>query len=128
MRRLGILGWLTLVLVSAGTTGCGKSDNNPSPDAAALPPAANLAVAGPTVAPPSPSAATVPAAQGRYDAALGEALTLLAERRYPEALSALEAARRLQDTEQVRREIASCASASTVRPRPSAPWPTFSSC
>lgn len=42
---------------------------------------------------------------GRYDAALLEALGRVAERRYPEALAALERARAEQDTEQVRDEM-----------------------
>lgn len=43
--------------------------------------------------------------QEKYDAALLEALNLMAERKYPEALAALEAARKVLDTEQVRLEI-----------------------
>ncbi len=44
--------------------------------------------------------------QERYDAALWTAVTLLADRKYAEAIQALEQARAVQDTDQVRREIA----------------------
>jgi tetratricopeptide (TPR) repeat protein len=44
--------------------------------------------------------------QEKYDAALWDALSLVADQKLPEALAALEKARALQDTEQVRREIA----------------------
>jgi tetratricopeptide (TPR) repeat protein len=51
------------------------------------------------VAPPEASP------QEKYDAALLDALNLMAERRHAKALTALEAARALQDTEQVRQQI-----------------------
>lgn len=51
------------------------------------------------VAPPEPSP------QEKYDAALLDALNLMAERKYPKALAALEAARAVQDTEQIRQQI-----------------------
>lgn len=51
---------------------------------------------------PLPEAST----QDRYDAALLDALRLLADRKFPEALAMLESARRAQDTEPVRQEIA----------------------
>ncbi len=53
----------------------------------------------PPVAPPEASK------QEKYDAALLDALNQLAERKYSQALAALEAARSIQDTEQVRQEI-----------------------
>src|SRR5262249_26111383 len=43
--------------------------------------------------------------QEKYDAALLDALNQLADKKYTDALAALEAARALQDTEQVRLEI-----------------------
>ena len=57
---------------------------------------------------PAPPAIPAPelAPQERYDGSLWTAVSLLTERKYPEALAALEQAQRVQDTEQVRREIA----------------------
>jgi tetratricopeptide (TPR) repeat protein len=49
--------------------------------------------------------AAEPTPQERYDAALLEALCLMAERKYNQALLSLETARSIQDTEQVRLEI-----------------------
>jgi tetratricopeptide (TPR) repeat protein len=43
--------------------------------------------------------------QEKYDAALLEALNLLIDRKYPQALTALENARAVQDTEQIRQQI-----------------------
>ncbi len=51
------------------------------------------------VAPPEPSP------QEKYDAALLDALNLMAERKHTQALAALEAARAAQDTEQIRQQI-----------------------
>jgi tetratricopeptide (TPR) repeat protein len=48
---------------------------------------------------------TEPTAQDRYDASLLEALNLLAEKKEAEALSALETAKKAQDTDQVQQEI-----------------------
>jgi tetratricopeptide (TPR) repeat protein len=52
-----------------------------------------------------PAVSAKPTAQEKYDAALLAALNLLADRKYAEALASLEAARAVQDTEQVRLEI-----------------------
>src|SRR5205807_6878971 len=67
----------------------------------------------PVVAPPvaaTPAAPPVPqpelSPRERYDAAVWSAVTLLTERKYADALEALEEAQAIQDTEQVRREIA----------------------
>lgn len=51
------------------------------------------------VAPPEPTK------QEQYDTALLNALNLLADRKHAQALAALEAARAIQDTEQVRQQI-----------------------
>lgn len=48
---------------------------------------------------------TGPSAQERYDTALLDALNQLADKKYAEALAALEGARAIQDTDVVRREI-----------------------
>jgi tetratricopeptide (TPR) repeat protein len=56
---------------------------------------------------PSPGPEPLPSAgrQERYDAAMLEAYTQIARGKYPEALTALEAARAIDPTEQVQREI-----------------------
>jgi TolB-like protein len=48
---------------------------------------------------------TEPTKQDRYDAALLEALNLLAEKKETQALASLEAAKAIQDDEQIQREI-----------------------
>src|SRR5207237_95212 len=54
--------------------------------------------------PPAP-AAWEASKQEQYDAALLDALNLVAERKLPEALTILQKAQAVQDTEQVQREI-----------------------
>src|SRR5439155_1113650 len=71
----------------------------PANPAAGANPAANTAGA-PQIALPELTP------QERYDAALWDALALVADHKLPEALAGLEKARALQDTEHVRREIA----------------------
>jgi tetratricopeptide (TPR) repeat protein len=86
---------LGLVLV----TGCGKRPVPvPEPDPGSPP-------VVPSPVSPGPGSPAVPARQARHDAALLEAYTQLARGRYAEALAALEAARTIDPTEQVSREI-----------------------
>ncbi len=53
----------------------------------------------------TPVAAPELSPQEKYDAALLNALDLMAERKHAQALAALETARAIQDTEQIRRQI-----------------------
>src|SRR5690242_8583259 len=105
-----------LIVLAAGLvlSGCGKPPRphiqpDPEPAARAEPrKAIPLAVErpGPEVATLKPlfepAAPPEPSKAEKYDAALLDALGLLADRKYPQALTALEAARAIQDTEQVR--------------------------
>jgi tetratricopeptide (TPR) repeat protein len=124
MRRLWPLG-LFAAVVGLLPAGCTRVEppqpvnvtvvNAAAPAAGtpAVPPATQVAQAPADAAPAAPPAADVAAApvpaepgpQEKYDAALLDALNLLADRKYAEALTALEAARAAQDTEQVRLEI-----------------------
>ena len=104
MRRLVVLPFL----LGPALTGCSRGPTVVIAPADATvtvtPPAADKALpadpAGPPVALPELTA------QEKYDAALWDALALVADQKLPEALAALEKARAVQDTEQVRREIA----------------------
>jgi tetratricopeptide (TPR) repeat protein len=115
MRRLSVL-FLAACLLG----GCGRQEPVPEPpavraDVEPVPPlTARPVAAGPedrdSVAavpdrPQEPSIDDVPRAskQERYDAALIDALNLMAERRLGSALEALRAAQKIQDTEQVQR-------------------------
>jgi hypothetical protein len=66
-------------------------------------------VAGQTVAKNSPVGADAPewqTTEDQYEAALADALTLLADQQWPQALEAFEAARRFNDSDFVKGEIA----------------------
>jgi hypothetical protein len=120
MQLRGRFGWLALVALVA--IGCGKEsarENDPATAEPGRPPvqAQNLPPQlkpeaqpaalpyGLAVLPVGAPAAADQALQEKYDAALLEALNLLAEQKFAQALAALEAARQLQDTELVRRQI-----------------------
>ncbi len=115
MRRPAFLVWLPLSLALAA--GCSRAPAPPAapadpPAQAGLPPAlgGDRVVrddgARPEAGAIVPAVAAAEAsAQEKYDAALLDALNLLAERKHAEALAALEAARAAQDTDLVRREI-----------------------
>jgi tetratricopeptide (TPR) repeat protein len=110
MRRFALVCLAVLVLA-----GCGRQDP-PPPDVGATPTPVPI---GPAASTPDdrqpvvavadkvaePAALDLPQAskQERYDAALVDALNLLAERRLTPALEALRAAQQIQDTEQVQR-------------------------
>jgi len=97
----------SLLVVGLILAGCSRQAPTPKPAAPVelTPPA----VAAPPVSAPAGPAAVaeadpVPQAskQERYDAALFDALNLLAERKLPRALEAIKAAQEIQDTEQTR--------------------------
>jgi hypothetical protein len=103
-------------ILNLGLVGCGNSSRpqpqpeaSPPPTAAAPQPlAANVIQAAATAdAPPlvPVSAAAEPSAQEKYDAALLDALNSLAEHKYPEALTSLLAAKTVQNTEEIRRQV-----------------------
>jgi tetratricopeptide (TPR) repeat protein len=114
VRQVSVsLTWL-LALALLGLAGCEvkttvrvtPAANDSKPDAASTPAATGGAVTAqrpavsdlaPTLAPPTP--------QEQYEAALLRALDLLADRKPAEALTAFEAAQKLQDTPLVRQEI-----------------------
>lgn len=101
MRRLAAFP----LLVGLTLTGC-----NRGPTVVVVPSGAPTPVAGVPGEAGSPPDSPIPvpdlSAQERYDRAVWTAVSLLTERKYPEALAALEQAQRVQDTEQVRQEIA----------------------
>jgi tetratricopeptide (TPR) repeat protein len=108
MRRL-----LSLVLLAAAALLGSCSRPVPSPETGAddrqrpllnLPGETNAGANGvPVLDVPLPKVEPTP--QERYDAALLEALSLMAERKHQQALLALETARSIQDTELIRLEI-----------------------
>ena len=100
------LGPVAVALLGLAVAGCNRAPTivvvppaQPSNPAAGASPAA-YAAGSPQIALPELTP------QERYDAALWDALTLVADHKLPEALAALEKARTNQDTEQVRQEIA----------------------
>jgi tetratricopeptide (TPR) repeat protein len=111
MRRLSCVTLFALALLAA----CSRQAPCPLEEARKAGPAstpAALPVASPGVAAPLLSDKTpdtvvdaLPEAskQERYDAALLDALNLLADRKLPQALNALRAAQQIQDTDQVQR-------------------------
>ncbi len=107
--RLRPFGPLAAALLGLSLAGC---DRGPTvivvPTANPNPPTNPVATQPPgAVAPGSPAVALYePTTAEKYDAALWNAITLLNEQKLPEALTALEQARAIQDTEQVRSEIA----------------------
>jgi tetratricopeptide (TPR) repeat protein len=132
MRHLRPVGLFVALVVGLLPAGCHKEEPRPpvnvtviNAPAGGVPLAATPAVqvaqapaqgdAVPSAAPAAPDTGATTAAaplappdsgpQEKYDAALLDALNLLADRKYAEALTALEAARAAQDTEQVRLEI-----------------------
>jgi tetratricopeptide (TPR) repeat protein len=110
MRRLTLI----LVVVTAVLAGCTRETPKSAPvaqlDQKPPPQGANgNAKADPPIgAPPVLQLAPITAGdkQEKYDAALNDALTLLAERKLPEALTAMEAARTFDDNDFIRGEIA----------------------
>jgi hypothetical protein len=117
MRRTCFLGLLVLLLAGAALLACRRSPR-PQPVAAQdgskpgqvsepspARPADPIKPAKDAPLPPLPPVAADPGQEEKYDAALLDAVNLLSERKYAQALAALEAARAIQDTEQVRREI-----------------------
>lgn len=127
MRRIVPLGISIFILAISLIGGCSKKAD-PKPDVAAkdpatkggeqpvAPPVTILGAGQPAIGSDSAiqdvlrlydQVASAPLAnpQINYDAALFSAVNLRADRRYPEALKALEGARAIQDTEQVRLEI-----------------------
>jgi tetratricopeptide (TPR) repeat protein len=116
MRPWTILG-LFIVAGAAIVIGCSQEPRGrvegPPDQPAALTPAGNPPVGQPPLVvndTPLPtitdSSAVQLSVQEKYDAALLDALNQLADKKYADALAALEAARALQDTDQVRLEIA----------------------
>jgi tetratricopeptide (TPR) repeat protein len=129
MRRLWLLALVLVPVAGLPLIGCTKVSppqpvsvtvvNNPNPSngqptvPAATQVAQATSAADPTTAAtPAADAQSVmpvappePAPQEKYDSALLDALNLLADRKYADALTALEAARAVQDTDQVRLEI-----------------------
>jgi tetratricopeptide (TPR) repeat protein len=112
MHRFRAIAVLTGLIGGVLVCGCGK-DARPQIDAPAERQAdpgrtAGTLVAAQTAGQPW-SALSVPAPelsqQEKYDAALLEALNLTIDRKYSQALIALERARACQDTEQVRQQI-----------------------
>jgi tetratricopeptide (TPR) repeat protein len=123
MRRIRFLGLFLALLAGTFGSGCSKGARPQSdqtsetstgstperPAPRSVPPSA--IGSGPVIpnrSSPAGSVATPadPNRQVAYDAALLDAVSLLNERKYTQALAALETARTLQDTEQVQREIA----------------------
>ncbi|HEY1376273.1 MAG TPA: hypothetical protein VGF55_05740 [Gemmataceae bacterium] len=101
MRRTAAL----LPLLGLALAGCNRGPTVVVlPNGTPTPPVASTPATAAAGLPPIPAPELSP--QERYDASLWTAVTLLTDRRYPEALAALEQARAAQDTEQVRREIA----------------------
>jgi tetratricopeptide (TPR) repeat protein len=104
MQRIASVSLFAAVLLA----GCSREEPAPAP--ADTNPAAARQVADtgtPPLAAGQPVDVVVPSLPGpnpqeRYDAALLEALDLLADRKTAQALAALEAARAVQDTDQVR--------------------------
>jgi tetratricopeptide (TPR) repeat protein len=103
------------LLLAVGLLGCSREAPAPvTPEAPQ--PVANVAPSGlpggvvvggpgeqqPKDGPPGPALDTT--AQEKYDAALQDAFSLLADRKYPEALAALEAARSFKDSEFLKAE------------------------
>jgi hypothetical protein len=100
MRRLALpalLGLLVIIGCDRGPTVVVIPQGQPTPAATTTPVVDTVRSPGL----PQPELT----AQERYDAAVWTAVTLLTDRKYPEALAALEQAQRVQDTEQIRREI-----------------------
>src|SRR5262245_36541312 len=105
MRHLVRLSLLTLVF-----TGCSKEPRppvNPAPEEGASSrdrkpdtPAIPVSDPGPRRPLFAESPLPEPAAQDKYDAALLDAVDRMAEKKYEQALVAMEAARAAQDTEQ----------------------------
>src|SRR5262249_51577933 len=115
MRLWTILG-LCIVAGAAIVIGCSQEPRGrveapadkpipetPPPAPPAVPPSFAKPVA-PPVRPIDPTPVQL-SVQEKYDAALLDALNQMADKKYADALAALEAARALQDTEQVRLEI-----------------------
>jgi tetratricopeptide (TPR) repeat protein len=107
MRRYDALLLGLFLLASPALPGCSRE--GPAPVA---PPLQGIKIAKPAPggqpggeAVKAPDPALDPAAQQKYDAALQDAFRLLAERHYPDALAALEAARTFKDSEFLRGEI-----------------------
>lgn len=99
MQSSGHLRWLTWFFFLLPVIGCSQDQPAPEPGNPAPAPL-------PLALVPTNSAVPVDdAVQEKYEAALREALDLLAEHRHPQALAALESARLVQDTEAVRQEI-----------------------
>jgi tetratricopeptide (TPR) repeat protein len=94
-------------VIALALTGCNRGPTvvvvNPTTPAAD-PPGAPTPVTTTVAAPPLPAPDLPP--QDRYDAALWTASTNLSDRKYAEALTALEGAQKLRDGDSVRREIA----------------------
>jgi tetratricopeptide (TPR) repeat protein len=115
VRYWTILG-LLIVAGAAIVIGCSQEPQSrvqPAPDKpvvvtpAADPPMGQppLLQNGDQIVRPTDVTAVQLSVQEKYDAALLDALNQLADKKYTDALAALEAARALQDTEQVRLEI-----------------------
>jgi tetratricopeptide (TPR) repeat protein len=104
MQRIASVSLFAAVLLA----GCSREAPAPAPAENNPAAARQVAVTGaPPLAAGQPADAVVPALptpsrQERYDGALLEALDLLADRKTGQALAALEAARAIQDTDQVR--------------------------
>jgi tetratricopeptide (TPR) repeat protein len=99
MRRTALLGVLTTLLISLLLSGCSKESPPPPAEPPSVPPprpapdAAASSAAAPIVVQAEPSR------QEQFDAALLNALNLLADHKYPEALASLQAAKTLQDAD-----------------------------
>lgn len=101
MLRTSVAVLLALALVGCSRQAPAPSSTPASPPVRITDPAQPAAT---TDRPPEVIADLPPASkQERYDAALIDTLNLLAERKLPEALAALADARKVQETEQVRR-------------------------
>src|SRR5262249_28903412 len=115
MRLWTILG-LLIVAGAAIVFGCSQeprvhievdSDKPPATQRVENPPAVQppLLQAGDRIVQPTELPIVQLSVQEKYDAALLDALNQLADKKYTDALAALEAARALRDTEQVQLEI-----------------------
>ena len=105
---------LGMAILSGALVGCGRGEQAKNQEKPAIAPGTILAmppdiigVKPPAIdaTPPAPPFAVVDPNREKYDAALTQALTFLAERKYPQALESFETAKSVKDDPFVRGEI-----------------------